>query len=481
MPLPDSMLELSAEEAARLIALDLLATLREARGRLGSDDPEALHDFRVALRRLRTTLRTYRRQLRGAVRRRLRRRLRGLAGATRESRDLEVHLAWARDQLAALSPRQQSGVQWLLARMERRRRKADRRLARRVERDFERTVSPLERRLARYRADLRPGPDRLGGTAGAVLGARLHQLAGDLEVALGDVHGIRDETPAHRARIAAKRLRYVLEPLAGRAPGVAPAVERLRTLQDQLGDLHDSHVFLAELAGAVESAASARTRRITRALRAWEPEPAADSGDPRPGLLALARRLRERGRGAYAALAAEWLDGVADPFFHELADLGRRLAEAPAGVEIERKFLLREVPPAAREVPPAEIRQGYLPGTRLVERLREVRRDGAPTWFRTLKAGAGLSRLEAEEETSRELFESLWPLTIGRRICKRRYRVAAGHLTWEIDEFVDRDLVLAEVELPSPETPAEPPDWLAPYLVREVTEEPGFSNLRLAR
>ena len=58
MRLPETLLELPAEEAARFIALDLLATLRAARARLGSGDPEALHDFRVTLRRLRTALRT---------------------------------------------------------------------------------------------------------------------------------------------------------------------------------------------------------------------------------------------------------------------------------------------------------------------------------------------------------------------------------------------------------------------------------------
>lgn len=484
MRLPDSLLELTAEEAARLIALGLLEALRSARVRLGSDDPEALHDFRVALRRLRTALRTYRAQLRDAARRPTLRRLRRMAAATRESRDLEVHLAWAGAQLGRLPSRQQAGVAWLVARMERRRRKADAALERRIERDFERTIAPLERRLGRYHAIVTLDPSRRSAAAAAVFGARIQQLAGDLEVALGDVHGIRDEEPAHRARIAAKRLRYVLEPLAGRVVGVEPIVERLRSLQDELGDLHDSHVFVTELAAAVEKAALAQARRVTEALRAWQPEPGsgADADDPRPGLLALARRLRERGRAAFDAVAAGWLNGAADPFFHQVGDLGSRLAALPAaGAEIERKYLLRELPPAAREVAPVEIRQGYLPGTRLVERLREVRDDGSAHWFRTVKSGAGVARLELEEETTRELFDSVWPLTAGRRVAKRRYRVPGGDLTWEIDEFADRDLVLAEVELPSPEARVEPPDWLAPYVLRDVTDEPEFSNARLAQ
>ena len=37
-------------------------------------------------------------------------------------------------------------------------------------------------------------------------------------------------------------------------------------------------------------------------------------------------------------------------------------------MEIERKYLLRALPPEAAHVRPKEIDQGYLPGSRLVER-----------------------------------------------------------------------------------------------------------------
>ena len=483
MRLPDSLLDLPAEEAVRLIALGLIEALKSARPRLGTGDAEALHDFRVALRRLRTALRTYRPQLRDSVRRRPLRRLGRIARATRESRDLEVHLTWSRAQTQRLTPRQQAGVEWLVDRMEARRREADAGLGQTVDRQFERTIVPLERRLSTYRATIAPKPARRSVTAAAVIGGRIQQLVGDLEAALGEVHTLRDEEPAHRARIAAKRLRYVLEPIAGQVAGVEPLIERLRSLQDELGDLHDSHVFVAELARAVEDSALIQARRVRDALRAWQPEPtpaAAEAEDPRSGLLALARRLRERGRAAFAAVSAGWLNGAADTFFHEAADLGRRLAAPGPGLEIERKYLLRELPPAARDVPALEIQQGYLPGTRLVERFREVKRNGIATWFRTVKSGTGIARLELEEETTRELFQSIWPLTAGRRVVKRRYRVPAGDLTWEVDEFLDRDLVLAEVELPATDARVEPPEWLAPYVVRDVTGEPEYTNFRLA-
>ena len=95
--------------------------------------------------------------------------------------------------------------------------------------------------------------------------------------------------------------------------------------------------------------------------------------------------------------------------------------------------------------------------------------------------GKGLARVELEDETDAALFDRLWPLTEGRRVRKRRYRVREGERVWEIDQFLDRELVLAEVELPSVEAAVELPAWLRPHVVREVTEEAEYKNENLAR
>ena len=55
-------------------------------------DREALHDFRVAVRRLRSVLRAYRRWLGRAAARKARRRFRSLAATTNDGRDAEVQL-----------------------------------------------------------------------------------------------------------------------------------------------------------------------------------------------------------------------------------------------------------------------------------------------------------------------------------------------------------------------------------------------------
>jgi CYTH domain-containing protein len=98
-----------------------------------------------------------------------------------------------------------------------------------------------------------------------------------------------------------------------------------------------------------------------------------------------------------------------------------------------------------------------------------------------VKLGQGLTRVELEEEASAELFEKLWALTEGRRLRKQRYYVPDGDLRWEVDEFLDRDLVLAEVELADPALTVHPPAWLESRIVREVTGEPQYLNVNLGR
>jgi CHAD domain-containing protein len=51
-------------------------------------DKEALHDFRVALRRLRSLMRAYQAYLRGSQAKKLRQRLKALAGSTNLARDV---------------------------------------------------------------------------------------------------------------------------------------------------------------------------------------------------------------------------------------------------------------------------------------------------------------------------------------------------------------------------------------------------------
>jgi CHAD domain-containing protein/CYTH domain-containing protein len=484
----DELLNYAVHRAARIIALRLLARVGDARTRLDDrEDNEALHDFRVAVRRLRSWIRAFQPWLEESVTRRQRRRLRALARTTNAARDVEVHATWLAARYASLAPRQRVGARWLQQQLTAEVDSPDNAGSRAaVSERFERVFEPLRDSLSHYtlRVSVDGGPDE--PRFAPVLAALLRQHAEALRALLNSLAGPSEADLVHRARIAGKRLRYLLEPIARIADGAAPLIGRLKSMQDALGDVNDANLLARRLAAALERSAAEQARALTHSVLEAEDEGAAlrraRGRDARPGLLALARLVRRDAEEAFGRVRDSWLNGTSDAFFDDVdsvaAMLDQRFRE---GRELERKYLLSGVPPQMRDAPAVHIEQGYLPGRRLVERLRYSRGGDGERWVRNVKSGVGLSRLEVEEETSREVFGQLWPLTEGRRLTKRRYAIVEDTYVWEIDEFTDRDLVLAEVELPTEDAVPAMPAWLAGHVVREVTDEPEFSNERLAR
>lgn len=150
--------------------------------------------------------------------------------------------------------------------------------------------------------------------------------------------------------------------------------------------------------------------------------------------------------------------------------------------EVEKKYLLRECPDTAREVSPVLIEQGWLPGKIIRERVRRrVEPDRSESYWRTIKFGSSVTRVEVEEEIDPHFFAELWPLTRHARVRKNRHIIPDGSRLWEIDVFFDRPLVLAEIELGSENEEVHIPNWLTPYLIREVTGEVAYFNSSLAQ
>lgn len=148
-----------------------------------------------------------------------------------------------------------------------------------------------------------------------------------------------------------------------------------------------------------------------------------------------------------------------------------------SGLEIERKFLVHGCDYKSRAHKAYRIKQGYI----VSDRGRSVRvriRDNQG--FLTIKGPSldgGLSRYEFEKEITLDEAEHLMLLCEPGVIDKTRHLVDhAGH-TFEVDEFYgDNDgLVMAEVELSSPDEPYEKPDFIG----REVTGDRRFYNSHL--
>jgi CYTH domain-containing protein len=148
------------------------------------------------------------------------------------------------------------------------------------------------------------------------------------------------------------------------------------------------------------------------------------------------------------------------------------------GREVERTFLVDDVPAKVRRWPETAIQQGYL----------AIQKDGTEVRVRkldagcvlTVKRGAGLEREEVEVSLDPEAFTVLWPLTEGRRVHKTRYVGRWSGRRIELDVYKDAHagLVMAEVEFPDAEASDAytPPSWFG----REVTEDRRFTNQQLA-
>jgi len=242
-----------------------------------ADDDEALHQFRVAIRRLRSTLQAYRTQLRDVVRPKDRRRLRQLADATGPARDAEVQIA----RLAALREELRGDaraiVSPLLRRLRRRMRDGYAKARTEIESLYPRAAHALERRLRRAEAS----PDALAFRI--VVGRLIASHTSDLRPLLERVPSLDAPRALHQARIEAKRLRYVLEPVRRMVPGSTLLVHRLARLQDLLGDFHDFQVLQQTLAAARPHGTSPRA------------------------FLVLTRLVRARQRRVYAELTRGWL------------------------------------------------------------------------------------------------------------------------------------------------------------------------------
>jgi CYTH domain-containing protein len=146
--------------------------------------------------------------------------------------------------------------------------------------------------------------------------------------------------------------------------------------------------------------------------------------------------------------------------------------------EIERKFLLDELPDRLQSCSVVRIDQGYL----AIAAETEVRlRKADNQRLLTVKRGAGEVREEVEVALDPEQFDALWPLTEPRRLEKSRYLVPLddGHSA-EVDIYRGdlEGLAVVEVEFDSE---AQSRDFRGPaWLGEEVTGDGRYANQRLA-
>jgi triphosphatase len=215
---------------------------------LQGDDREAVHDMRVASRRLQQVLDLiYPPPAKGISR--LRRKIRRSRRVLSEVRNCDVQLERVESVLKGKRVAHRRAWDAVQQYLKQRRDQA-----------FEKALSRLSKvnlavfyvRLKAYLnsngAQTRSGPESVAVLPTEEFYQRVHQgletVWGDFEARIEESHHDSQPGVIHGARIAAKRLRYAVEVIREfNVPGTDGALHWLRNLQQQLGDWHDLEIL----------------------------------------------------------------------------------------------------------------------------------------------------------------------------------------------------------------------------------------------
>jgi adenylate cyclase len=152
------------------------------------------------------------------------------------------------------------------------------------------------------------------------------------------------------------------------------------------------------------------------------------------------------------------------------------------GIEIERKFLLRDDSWRTQVGHSEHLAQGYLVGAAALAAGHarasvRVRRADGEAWLNIKAARLGIERAEYDYAIPPDDADALLTSLCDGVLSKRRHHVTVEGTLFEIDEFLgdNAGLVVAEVELPRVDAPFPRPSWLG----REVSALARYYNVNL--
>lgn len=153
-------------------------------------------------------------------------------------------------------------------------------------------------------------------------------------------------------------------------------------------------------------------------------------------------------------------------------------------IEIERKFLIKELPKNLEQYEIKTIKQAYI-STNPTIRIRQQNDE----YILTVKGSGKMKRQEFELELTKEQFENLWKKIEGGYISKKRYiipflgdeNLSERELTIELDIYEGQlqGFMNVEVEFSTLNDAIlfEPPNWFG----EEVTNDKRYSNASLVK
>ena len=149
------------------------------------------------------------------------------------------------------------------------------------------------------------------------------------------------------------------------------------------------------------------------------------------------------------------------------------------GLEIERKFLVKDTSFKQESFKKVYLKQGFLNSDRRrIVRIR-ITDESAYLTVKGISNASGTTRFEWEKEISKTDAEELMLLCEPGIIEKYRHYIRLGKHIFEVDEFLGENegLILAEVELSSENEVFETPSFLG----IEVTGNEKYYNSNLSK
>ena len=255
------------EEAVRTVLARLVEIMAANHiGTVADIDTEFLHDFRVAVRRIRSMLGQMKASIPAATLKQFRPEFDWLGAVTGPTRDLDVYMLKFDDYIAPLNEAVRRDLAPLRKHLLRRQHQEQRNLSRAIStKRYQALIADWKKAL---HSSWKSGAQswRGGDPAETVSGQRILKI---LKRALRQGKALTDDSPAsavHELRITCKKLRYMMEFFKSLYPAaeIDELTGALKELQDNLGDFQDYEVHRVELYSfAVEMAAQKTARPRT--------------------------------------------------------------------------------------------------------------------------------------------------------------------------------------------------------------------------
>jgi CHAD domain-containing protein len=213
---------------------------------LEADDVEAVHKMRVTTRRLQASLDLLERQMNV---RRLKRRLKRWRRMLSRVRNYDVFLELIDKEAAGRRQAHREQFELVKTLLQERRSRNATRVRQFLEAiNIDQINDALSLGLVATEAESTIPLVLDGKVLSGWAADRLDQRLAELQALAAQAHPTTDPTELHQLRIAAKRIRYLLEVITAMGYGDATrALAWLRTLQDRIGDWHDLEALEEEI------------------------------------------------------------------------------------------------------------------------------------------------------------------------------------------------------------------------------------------